>query len=1514
MVRFSQLLISPSSNGDDVFVGTSGADWADGAQGDDALSGMAGDDTLFGGEGDDDLSGGDGADTLHGGAGNDTLNGGSGFDIASYEGATSGVRLRLVTAIGQTTGGAGRDMLIGIEGLIGSSFSDVLTGDNNANVLNGGAGNDLIIGGFGNDTLIGGLGDDLIDGGRDGDTADYGDIVADLTVSLAITVKQETGAAGFDRLTNIEHLIGGVGNDRLIGSATDNRIQGGLGNDSLDGGAGGDTLIGEGGNDSYFIDSAVDIITEAADGGSDTVFAAISYILDANVETLVLTELLTATRATGNSSANALRGNSFSNLISGEAGDDTLWGGLGNDTLMGGDGDDVANYADATLGLTLRLDTTAVQSLGLFGDDVLISIEGLVGGSGNDRLTGDENNNRLYGELGRDTLAGGDGADILDGGAGEDSLAGGRDNDLLSGGTGNDTLSGGAGDNTLMGGSGDDIVVYDQSLDDVSVIWLADEAEFWIVTENSTDTVTGVEKFTFGDGVFDASYLQAVRLTLDDDTNTATELGGQIYGLDGNDTIDGAAANDSIDGGAGNDVISGAEGADLLVGGAGNDRIYAGDGNDTVDGGSGNDSLFLEASFDAWNISLVSGGFKIAGTAGVIMASGIEAIYCGTDLTTNRLPLLASLSSTVSQVQEGNSGTATVSFTVTLDRPAVTDLTMEYAVNAVTASINGADFGTLGLLPAGTISVLAGQKTATFTVLISGDTVYEMAETFSVTLKNASSGLIIVQPTVAVAIKNDDVHYLTAADDDFTGTSDADLVEGLFGDDKLSGLAGSDWLAGGAGRDTLYGGADDDTVLGGAGSDILSGDAGIDTVSFEATTTGVDASLAKSLARSAQEGSDRLSGFENLIGGSGNDTLTGDAAANQLSGLAGNDVLDGGDGIDLMQGGAGGDTYYINVAGDSVVEGANQGTDRIISTATYTLSANVEELQLAGVAVINGTGNELDNLMIGNRRNNQLSGAAGSDTLAGDAGNDSLSGDGGADNLTGGSGGDSLFGGLGNDTLNGDQIDGILDGGADKDTLELAGRFTSASDTQLANIEVVTLTKTGLLLSLARQSEGFTVNGFATGASTIIGGAGVDSITGGSGADSLAGGGGADSLIGGLGHDTLIGDQADALFDGGAGNDVLQVAADFTAVSDGQIINVQVVTLVAAGLLLDLSNQSEGLTLNGFATGASTILGCIGADIIIGGSGADNLSGGSGNDILVGTQAATLLDGGADTDVLQISADFAAVSDDQVANLEVVSLAADGLLLNFSNQTEDMALVGFAKGASTIIGGAGVDLIVGGSGADRLTGSGGADSLSGEAGNDTLIGAQADTLLDGGAGTDLLQVAADFVAASNAQLVNVEAVTLTATGLSLDMSNQTEGLILTGFASGASTIVGGSGADSLTGGSGSDILTGGSGVDSFVFSFLTGVDSLSDFTAGSDRILLDRTVLAEIGSIGTLNIDAFWSADNAVTGQDATDRLIYDSASGALYYDADGNGSGIASQIAVLDGQPALNYSDVLVF
>lgn len=250
----------------------------------------------------------------------------------------------------------------------------------------------------------------------------------------------------------------------------------------------------------------------------------------------------------------------------------------------------------------------------------------------------------------------------------------------------------------------------------------------------------------------------------------------------------------------------------------------------------------------------------------------------------------------------------------------------------------------------------------------------------------------------------------------YTGTSGVDTLTGSSGDDEIYGLGDNDTLNGGDGADLLDGGTGQDTMTGGAGDDTYFVDNVFDSV-VEAASEGTDLVSSSvnyalsanvenlTLTGSAVSGSGNAlrntihgnAGDNSLFGGDEKDTLYGEGGNDTLYGGSDDvqDVLDGGTGDDIMYGGLGNDIYYVDSLSDAAVEYASEGVSDVIrSSITWTLSTtgNIESLQLQGSSNINGTGNQVSNLMNGNTGDNVLTGGAGTDTIRGGDGNDLILG------------------------------------------------------------------------------------------------------------------------------------------------------------------------------------------------------------------------------------------------------------------------------------------------------------------------------------------------------------------------------------------------------------------------------------------------------------------------------------------------------------------------------------------
>jgi serralysin len=218
------------------------------------------------------------------------------------------------------------------------------------------------------------------------------------------------------------------------------------------------------------------------------------------------------------------------------------------------------------------------------------------------------------------------------------------------------------------------------------------------------------------------------------------------------------------------------------------------------------------------------------------------------------------------------------------------------------------------------------------------------------------------------------------------------------------------------------------------------------------------------------------------------------------------------------------------------------------------------------------------------------------------------------------------------------------------------------------------------------------------------------------------------------------------------------------------------------------------------------------------------------------------------------------------------------------------------------------------------------ESLTGSAFNDTLEGNTGNNVLAGGVGIDLasfehaaagVNVSLAVTAAQNTLGAGTDKLsgfenltgsafndTLTGNGL----ANRIDG------GAGNDTLQGGIGTDTLKGGVGNDMLTGGTDADAFVFNTalnaLTNVDDITDFEVGTDQIVLENSIFTKLAATATLSADFFHVGAGAA---DLNDFIIYDDATGALYYDSNGSASGNQIQFAHLNTGLTLTHTDFFV-
>ncbi|QNM83883.1 hypothetical protein H8M03_06090 [Sphingomonas sabuli] len=558
---------------------------------------------------------------------------------------------------------------------------------------------------------------------------------------------------------------------------------------------------------------------------------------------------------------------------------------------------------------------------------------------------------------------------------------------------------------------------------------------------------------------------------------------------------------------AGDDEILGAGGAEELYGYSGNDVIRGDEGNDRLHGGDGAD-LLSEYTYGApFGDDLYDGG---TGIDRVSYFSADDAIGVTVDLNISGAQNTGQGSDTFVSIEQV---TATRGDdTVTGDGAA--NWFWTFGGQDVLSGNGGDDRFTVGagdkVIDGGT-----GIDTADLSVASDEASFDAYIDATGVTVSLALQGSAQWVGTGYWTLNNVENLGGDFYDDTLTGNGETNILAGGVGNDVLTGAGGDDWLYGdgyfrsdadgnqivdgtfdvndwevyyaddtlngGAGNDHLFGYVGNDVLNGGAGNDEIDGGDGIDRLSYAGSSGAVTVDLAITGAQATGgSGNDTLTGIENVDGSGFADQVSGDEGANALRGMdgddrligrGGNDVLNGGLGADIMRGGTGNDTYYVDNVGDRIAEDAGQGTDTVISSVTFALRSNFENLTLTGSAV-RAAGNNLANV---------------------------LSGTGGVNVLNGGFGADIMRGGGGNDIYYvetaGDRAVELADAGRDR-------VYTTIDWTLEDNVEDV----------FARGSAGIALTGNALD-NVIIGNAANNTLDGRAGADDLRGANGADTFV-----------------------------------------------------------------------------------------------------------------------------------------------------------------------------------------------------------------------------------------------------------------------------------------------------------------------------------------------------------------------------------------------------------------
>ena len=865
----------------------------------------------------------------------------------------------------------------------------------------------------------------------------------------------------------------------------------------------------------------------------------------------------------------------------------------------------------------------------------------------------------------------------------------------------------------------------------------------------------------------------------------ATYNGGKY-----NDWYVGTEAADSAYGNAGDDRIETRGGNDRLYGGSGIDQLYAGIGDDLLDGGTGADYLDGDDGNDTYVVDHVddriverSGNDTIQAAFHYVLAAELE------NLTLTGTAALGGFGNDFANLITGNgaanrldgglgddtltggAGADSFVFSTALNVGPNFDRITDFSAADDSILLDRSVFTGLGANGA-----LAGSAFVNGATAADGDDriLYDRATGNIFYDADGSGGgvkILFARVTAGAALTSADfvatggtagtLYTGDAADNLFSGSGGDDQASGHGGNDLLVGGGGNDRFAGGDGTDRIHGGDGGDHLDGGTGSDYLHGGRGDDTyvVDFEsvdsryptdrvveAANEGVDTVL-------SSLGSYALTSFVEHL------TLTGtayqgigNALDNVITGTAANNRLSGERGADRLIGSAGDDFYWVDNAGDAVVELAGEGVDTVQSSVTHRLADHVENLSLVfqdspygAIRDFDGYGNALANRITGSVYNNLIDGGLGNDTLTGGAGADrflfsaALHAETNTDLITDFS--------VGYDTIVLDRAvftaigaEGPLSASAFVNgvtALDADDRILYAKDVGYIFYDADG-SGAGAKVLFAKVNAGTALSNVhfsAVGGEPPVDGGTRPTYVGDAGDNIFAGGGEADEAEGNGGNDRLQGNGGDDILDGGAANDTLEggLGADTLRGGDGS------------------DRLSSSVTPNTYGDGwqpASPDTGAE-ADAVFGGAGDDQIFAGYGDSV----------DGGADTDRLYISfqgatagvqADFRKLYSGGSMTIGGATIAGIEAVIHVEGSNFDDFIAGTSgEFNGTIYGRGGNDhilaafssgLIYGGDGDDLIDSSATVTSYShyGEAGNDRLIGGELTNKLYGGEGNDFL--------------------------------------------------------------------------------------------------------------------------------------------------------------------------------